>query len=97
MDRTNCIRLYQAILPSSTALANSDADVSRIGGMEVISAKKIDLKSELSAAVTKWKQNDIIVHGTTAKFVIPSDYITFDINKTVDAYIAATSSPWYKF
>jgi len=29
--------------------------------------------------------------------VIPSDYITFDINKTVDAYIAAASSPWYNF
>jgi len=89
--------LYQAILPSSTALANSDADVSRIGGIEVISTKKTEIKSQLSEEVTNWKQNDIIVQGTTAKVVIPSDYITFDINKTVDAYIAATSSPWYNF
>ncbi|MCZ2259818.1 VanW family protein [Sporosarcina sp. G11-34] len=89
--------LYQAILPSSTALANSDAEVSRIGSMEIISTKKTDLKSQLSTEVTKWKQNDIIVQGTTAKVVIPSDYISFDINKTVDFYIAATSSPWYNF
>jgi len=89
--------LYQAILPSSTALAKSDADVSRIGGMEITSTKKTDIKSQLSAEVSKWKQNDIIVQGTTARVVIPSDYISFDINKTVDTYISATSSPWYNF
>ncbi len=45
----------------------------------------------------KWKSNDLIVEGTTAKISIPGSYFTFDINKTVDQFIALTETPWYKF
>ena len=45
----------------------------------------------------KWKSKDLIVEGTTAKISIPGSYFTFDINKTVDQFIALTETPWYKF
>ncbi len=89
--------LYQAIIPSSTAFAKSDADVNRIGGIEINSTKKNEIKSLLSTEVTKWRQEDIILRGATAKIVVPHDYINFDLNKTVENYITETSSPWYKF
>ena len=77
--------------------AKDGLDNGTIAGIEMETTKKSELQSLLSTEVTKWKQNDIIVQGTTAKVVIPSDYITFDINKTVDEYISVTTSPWYSF
>lgn len=89
--------LYQAILPASLASAKDGLDKATIAGIEISDAKKSEIQSLLANEVSKWKQNDIIIQGTTAKIVIPSDYIKFDINKTVDNYITDTSSSWYNF
>ena len=68
-----------------------------IAGIEITETKKAAIQAQVASEVEKWKSNDVIVEGTTAKISIPGSYFTFDINKTVDQFIALTETPWYKF
>jgi hypothetical protein len=89
--------LCQVIIPPSIAVAKGESEKGTIAGIEINEKKKSEIQSLVASEVVKWKGNDIVVQGTTAKIVIPSDYIKFDIPKTVDRYISATSKPWYNF
>ncbi|MFD1927286.1 VanW family protein [Sporosarcina siberiensis] len=89
--------LTQTLIPVSVLSAESDSKTGMIANIEIESRKKSEIQAQLIAEVEKWKANDIIVHGTTAKIVIPSTFVKFDIQKTVNHYITVTSKPWYQF
>ena len=89
--------LYQVIIPPQTVSAKGESESGTIAGIEIAGKKKLEIQSLLASEVMKWKEGDIVVQGTTATIVIPSDAIKFDIKKTVDYYISVTSKPWYNF
>ncbi|MHA6259335.1 VanW family protein [Sporosarcina sp. CAU 1771] len=91
------VLIAQVLNPSSAVLAQSESTKGQIAGIEIESTKKSEILAQVVTEVEKWKQNDIIIHGTTAKISMPSSYIDFDITKTVDHYMAITTKPWYKF
>ncbi len=87
--------LYQVFTPSSIVSAKGNAENGSIATINLDGKKKSEIESLLALEVAKWKENDIIVQGTTAKIVIPSNYVQFDIKKTVKHYVSASSKPWY--
>ncbi|WP_318615196.1 VanW family protein [Sporosarcina sp. YIM B06819] len=89
--------LYQVIVPPSIVSAKGDLLTGSIAGIDVGDKKISDIEALLATEVTKWKENDLIVQGTTAKIVIPSNYIQFDIKNTAQQYISASAKPWYNF
>ncbi len=89
--------LYQVFVPPSIAAAKGDSANGSIAGIDVDGKKISEIESLVASEVAKWKENDISIQGSTAKIVIPSNYIKFDIKKTVDHYINASSKPWYNF
>ena len=89
--------LNQVMGSPSIASAKDDTFNGSIAGIDVEGKKVSDIEALLAAEVAKWKENDIIVQGSSAKIVIPSNYIKFDIKNTVKLYMNASSKPWYKF
>ena len=79
------------------ASARDGSSNATIAGIEITETKKAAIQAQVASEVEKWKNNDVIIEGTTAKISIPGSYFTFDINKTVDQFIALTETPWYKF
>ncbi len=80
-----------------SVLAKDDSGNGTIAGIEIGKQKKSEMKSHIASEIVKWKEKDVEVEGTTAKVTIPSDLIHFDIDKTVEHYISASSTPWYNF
>lgn len=89
--------IYQVLLPTNVVLAKGDAGNGTIAGVEIVDKKKSEIKTQIASEIVKWKEKDIEVEGSTATMTISSDLIHFDIDKTVDHYIAASSATWYKF
>ncbi|QUW22506.1 VanW family protein [Sporosarcina sp. Marseille-Q4063] len=89
--------IYQMVSPGLQASARDGSSNATIAGIEITETKKAAIQAQVASEVEKWKSNDVIVEGTTAKISVPGSYFTFDINKTVDRFIALTETPWYKF
>lgn len=89
--------LSQAFAPLSIASAKGNSENGSIATIDIDGKKRSEIESILASEVAKWKGNDIIVQGTTATIVIPSNYVQFDIKKTVEHYVSASSKPWYNF
>ncbi|MFJ7933520.1 VanW family protein [Sporosarcina sp. NPDC096371] len=89
--------LYQVIVPPSIVSAKDRVQNGMIAEINIDGKKRSEIEALLAAEVTKWKEDDIVVQGSTAKIVIPSNYIKFDIKKTVNHYISTSSTPWYNF
>lgn len=89
--------LYQVIAPPSIASAKGDLLNGSIAGINVEGKKISEIEALLATEVTAWKESDLVVQGTTAKIVIPSSYIQFDIKNTAKQYISESSKPWYNF
>lgn len=85
------------VSPGMKASAKDGSVNATIASIEITETKKAAIYSQVASEVEKWKSKDLIVEGTTAKITIPGSYFTFDINKTVDEFIALTETPWYKF
>ncbi len=85
------------VSPGVKASAKDGFPIATIAGIEITDTKKAAIQSQVASEVEKWKSNDVIVEGATAKISIPGSYFTFDINETVDQFIALTETPWYKF
>ena len=85
------------VSPGLQASAKDGSSNATIAGIEITETKKAAIQAQVASEVEKWKSNDVIVEGTTAKISIPGSYFTFDISKTVDQFIALTETPWYKF
>jgi hypothetical protein len=85
------------VSPGLQAFAKDGSANATIAGIEITETNKAAIQSQVASEVEKWKSNDIIVEGATAKISVPGSYFTFDISKTVDQFIALTKTPWYKF
>ena len=71
------------VSPGMKASARDGSVNATIAGIEITETKKSAIQSQVASGVQKWKSNDLIVEGATAKISIPGSYFTFDINKTV--------------
>lgn len=89
--------LYQVFSPPSLVSAKGNAENGSIATIDIDGKKESEIESLLALEVAKWKEHDIIVQGTTGKIIIPSNYVQFDIKKTVEHYVSASSKPWYNF
>ena len=62
------------VSPGMKASARDGSVNATIAGIEITETKKSAIQSQVASEVQKWKSNDLIVEGTTAKISIPGSY-----------------------
>lgn len=87
------LALCHIIFTPTIVLAENESQSSTITGIEIVGKKTADIQSEIASHISEWKKQDIVIQGMTAEIMIPADAIQFDVRKTVDHFLTATSKP----
>lgn len=85
----------QLIMPMFSAGAKGPQTTSTIGGIEITEKKSSDIEGVLVNAVVEWKSQPLIVRSATSSMEIPTEYILFNIQETVDNFLQESKAPFY--
>lgn len=83
--------------PKQQVQAEGETSGSTIGGQGIDSLKKEEIISLLNNRVLEWKQHPIMLTGNDMEIEIEPEWITFDVEASVNEYLKQVETPWFAF